>query len=94
MSSLLVALARAAELLLHEFRAEELANTTWAFSKVDQSNEKLFAAFVSAAKLRASEFSEQNLANAAWAFAKVTQCDGELFAVLARVGCWLSEFKP
>ena len=43
----------------------------WAFAKVDQLDEKLFAALALEAKRRSVEFNAQAVANMAWAFAKI-----------------------
>ena len=47
---LFAALARAAEQRMHEFNAQELANTAWAFGKLGQLDALLFAALAWAAE--------------------------------------------
>ena len=54
---------------MSEFNAQNIANTAWAFAKLGQLDEKLFAALAREAALRVSEFKAQNIANTAWAFA-------------------------
>ena len=72
---LLRTLARASEQRVHEFNAQGLTNTVWAFATVgktdEKSNEKLFAVFANAAEQRMGEFTAQALSNTAWAFAKI-----------------------
>ena len=58
---------------MSKLNAQNLVNTTWAFSTVAESDEKLFVAMARPAELRVSKFSAQNLANTAWAFAAVAQ---------------------
>ena len=62
---LFTALARAAELLLSEFNAQNLANTAWAFATVKQSDEKLFTVLARAAERQVVDFNEQDFANTA-----------------------------
>ena len=52
---LFAALARAAKQCMGELVAQNLANTAWAFGKVDQANGLLFAALARAAKKRMGE---------------------------------------
>ena len=79
-----VALAGAAHRRVHEFNAQSLANTAWAFATADQSHALLFAALARAAQRRVGEFNAQNLANTVWAFATADQSDVLLFAALVR----------
>ena len=58
-------LAREACWRSSEFTAQNLANTTWAFATVNQSDEKLFTESARAAEPRLSEFDTQNLVNTA-----------------------------
>ena len=62
---LFTALARAAERQLGSFKAQELANTAWAFAKGVQANAYLFTVFARAARQNVGDFDEQNLANTA-----------------------------
>ena len=64
-----VALARAAERLLRDSSAQELADTAWASATAIQGDAPLFAALAWAAERRLGDFSAQQLANTAWAFA-------------------------
>ena len=57
------ALAREAERRVKEFIARDLANTAWAFAKVNLSNEKLFAALARDAEWWVQKFNVQGLAN-------------------------------
>ena len=66
-----------------EFDAQAIANTTWAFSKLDLLNKLLFAALVRAAERHMGEFNAQNIANTACAFATLFELDEPLFAALA-----------
>lgn len=60
----LVALVMVAVQLIAQFDAQTLANTAWAFTTVDRSDELLFLAMAKAAEWRMGEFSMQGLANA------------------------------
>ena len=80
---LFTALARAA-LRTSEFTRQGIANTAWAFAKLGQLDEMLFAALAGAALLRMSEFNTHNIANTAWAFAKLGQSDKMLFVALEK----------
>ena len=62
---LFTVLARAVKWQLGSFKTQELANTAWAFAKVSQSDEKLFAAFATKAERRVRGFNAQDLANTA-----------------------------
>ena len=85
---LFTALARAAERRMCEFKAQELANTAWAFATASQPDTSLFTALARAAEWRMCEFKAQELANAAWAFATAGQLDASLFTALARAAKW------
>ena len=65
-----------------EFIAQDLANTVWAFTEADQSDELLFAVLARAAERRLREFNVQNLANMAWAFAKAGWADAPLLSTI------------
>ena len=54
---------------MHEFNAQEVANTAWSFAILGQSGALLSAALARAAERRTHEFNAQGLANAVWAFA-------------------------
>ena len=62
-------LAREAERRMHEFNAQDLANTAWAFGTLGQLDALLFAALARVAERHMHEFNAQNLANTVWAFA-------------------------
>ena len=64
-----------AERHLDKFRAQELANTAWAFATVGQPDKQLFKALARMAEQRLDKFNAQALANMAWAFARVGQRD-------------------
>ena len=57
------------------FNAQELANTSWAFARVNLSDENLFAAVARAAERRVHKFNVQNLSNTPWAFATTKAMD-------------------
>ena len=61
----------AAEWRIREFKAQEIANTAWAFATVGLSDENLFAALAMAGAQRVWDFKPQDLTNTAWAFARV-----------------------
>ena len=50
LGALIAALARAAERCMHEFNAQDIANTAWAFGKLGQLDALLFAALARAAE--------------------------------------------
>ena len=52
-----------AELLVNQFYAQDLANTTWAFATVGQKDELLFNALARMAERRLDQFNAQDLAN-------------------------------
>jgi len=66
------ALAMAVERRLCKFNEQHLANTTWAFARVNYQDETRFAALAVEVKRRLSKFNEQGLANTAWAFGERT----------------------
>ena len=68
-------MGRAAEQRVNDFNMQDLANTTWAFVMVGQSDAQLFAALARAVEQRVSDFNMQDLANTAWAFATAGQLD-------------------
>ena len=53
-----------------DFKAQNLANTVWAFATLDQNDSSFYTALATAAYLRMGDFDAQNLANTAWAFAR------------------------
>ena len=61
--------ASVAQRRVGEFKAQNLANTAWAFATADQSDAPLFALVARKAQRRVGEFNAQGLANTAWAFA-------------------------
>ena len=65
LGALFQALARAAELHVGDFKAQELANIAWAFATACQSDAPLFAALARAAEQRVGDFKTQGLANTA-----------------------------
>ena len=65
-----------------EFKAQELANTAWAYATtVWQSAKQQFMVLVDAVQRRVGEFNGQDIANTAWAFATMKQSDGQVFLV-------------
>ena len=80
-----MAMARAAERCMSDFKAQELANTAWAFAKAGQSDVQLFVAMASEVKRLMDNFSAQELVNIAWAFVTVGPLEDQQMQV-ARVG--------
>jgi len=66
-----------------DFKAQDLANTAWAFSAVGCSDTQLFMTLVRVTEQNVGDFTAQNLTNAAWSFAMVGRSDALLFLVLA-----------
>ena len=64
---LFVALAKAAEQRVHEFKPQGLANTVWALATATHTDAPLLAASTRAAERRGCKFTPQELANTAWA---------------------------
>ena len=56
MTALLEALVAAATQQMGNFNRQDLANTAWAFAKVDHKDEQLFAALAAAAKQQMGNF--------------------------------------
>ena len=67
-----------------DFKAQELANTAWAFATVGKSDAQLFTALARVAERHVGDCNAQNLVNTAWAFATVGKSDAQLFTALAR----------
>ena len=67
---LFVALARAAERRLSEFKPQNVANTAWAFAIVNYRDEKLFAALARAAARRLSDYNPSLIQMALCAFSR------------------------
>merc|ERR1711924_157377 len=67
-----------------DFKAQELAITTWAFVTVGQPAARLFTALARAAEQHLSDLAPQTLANTAWSFATVGHPEAQLFMALAR----------
>lgn len=72
--SLFVALAKAAERRMGDFKSQGLANMVWAFATAVHRlhrrwDAQLFAALAGAAERHMEEFTPQELVNTAWAFA-------------------------
>ena len=78
----------AAEQCRKEFKAQAMSNILWAFAKLGETNELLFAALARAAEHRLwlCEFNSQEISNMAWAFASMNQWDviELLYAAFAR----------
>jgi hypothetical protein len=74
------------ELRLSNFNLKEVANTAWAFARVNYRDRKLFAVFSIEAKWRLREFNPQNDASTAWAFATLNYPDETFFAACT-IGC-------
>ena len=92
---LFIALARAAERRVSDFKPQNLANTAWAFATLGQSDAPLFAALARAAERRMGDLKPQELANTAWAFARAALWDAAFFSVLARAAeRRAGEFSP
>ena len=63
---------------MRDFKAQNLANTAWAFAKVGHNEERLltwFTALAAAAKRCMGDFKSQELANTAWTFATLGHKD-------------------
>ena len=65
------AVARRALEILGEFNAQELANTVWAFAKLEAHDDALLEAVAPRALEILDQFNAQELANTWWAFAKL-----------------------
>ncbi len=61
---------------------QHLANTAWAFAKVDHYSKRLFDALKEESIRQISGFNPQNLANTAWAFASIDHYSERLFDAL------------
>lgn len=59
------ALAIAAEQLVGDMNAQDIASTIWAFATVNQYEKKLFTALTRAADRRVGDFNAEDLANTA-----------------------------
>ena len=68
---------------LSKFNAQNLANTAWAFARLEHPAPALFEALAAESAGRLAEFNAQNLANTAWAFAAAGHQAPELFEQLA-----------
>ncbi|KAJ1446586.1 hypothetical protein M885DRAFT_244102 [Pelagophyceae sp. CCMP2097] len=55
---------------LGRFNSQELANTVWAFAKVDYKDQSLFDAVATEALKKVAQFNAQELANTVWAYSK------------------------
>ena len=75
--------AGVAQRRVDEFKAQNLANTAWAFATADQSDAPLFALVGRVARQSLGEFNAEDLANTAWAFVTADELDA---LPLARVG--------
>ena len=83
---LFVALARAAETRVSDFKAQEIANASWVYATSGQmDNMQLGMALARAAERLVDDFNVQNLANMAWEYARAGRLDVQLFMALARV---------
>eukprot|EP00746_Dinoflagellata_sp_MGD_P128798 gnl/MRDRNA2_/MRDRNA2_63085_c0_seq1.p1 gnl/MRDRNA2_/MRDRNA2_63085_c0~~gnl/MRDRNA2_/MRDRNA2_63085_c0_seq1.p1 ORF type:complete len:101 (+),score=22.19 gnl/MRDRNA2_/MRDRNA2_63085_c0_seq1:155-457(+) len=83
---MMTALARAAELCIDDSDVQNLANLAWAFAKVRQPAELLFAMVARAAERYIPVFTQQNLANIAWSFATASCSFAILLQRLAMAG--------
>ena len=72
---LFMALARAADWCMGDFKAQDLANTAWAFATMGHSEIQLFRVLATAVVLRVGDFKAQEFANTAWAFVTAGQPD-------------------
>jgi len=92
---LLQSIASAAMPKIADFVPQGLANTLWAFSRLDFNDLPLIRAISSAARSRIGEFSSQNLSNTAWALASMGSQDEPLLASIASSALQLiTELSP
>jgi hypothetical protein len=63
---------------------KELANTAWAFARVNHEAPSLFDAIARATQARIGDFNPQALANTAWAFATLNHEAQLLFEAIAK----------
>jgi hypothetical protein len=93
---LFVAGAEAAPARLHEFNAQDIANTAWAYATARQVHPALLDAIAKAAEARLKrDFRPQHFSNTAWAFATVHHSAPALFEAIAEASLpRLSDFKP
>ena len=75
--------------ILGEFDAQGLANTVWAFAKLEMKEEALMKAVARRALEILEEFNAQNLATMVWAFAKLRVKHAELLRAVASFGATL-----
>eukprot|EP00747_Dinoflagellata_sp_TGD_P133781 gnl/TRDRNA2_/TRDRNA2_175252_c23_seq11.p2 gnl/TRDRNA2_/TRDRNA2_175252_c23~~gnl/TRDRNA2_/TRDRNA2_175252_c23_seq11.p2 ORF type:complete len:101 (+),score=16.54 gnl/TRDRNA2_/TRDRNA2_175252_c23_seq11:243-545(+) len=75
-------LALAAECRTCEFHEQNLANLSWAYARVKQTDGSLFRALT--VHRRMGELKAQSIANTAWAFTTRGHLDVSLFNELAR----------
>ncbi|KAJ1446521.1 hypothetical protein M885DRAFT_577512 [Pelagophyceae sp. CCMP2097] len=80
---LFAAVSLHAPLKISNFKAQELANTVWAFAKEGTVAEDFYNAVGDESVLKISKFNHQDLANTAWAFASAKVSAPELFEAVA-----------
>ena len=66
-----------------DFKAQELANTAWAFAAAAQADASLFGMLAKVAEQRMGDFGGQQVTNTLWAFATAGQSDASLYMALA-----------
>ncbi|KAJ1622417.1 hypothetical protein T492DRAFT_582321, partial [Pavlovales sp. CCMP2436] len=80
---------------LGEFNAQGLANTAWAYAKLNTPAPRLFEAIAHESEQRVVSFKPQELANTAWAFATLGTPAPQLFGAIARASeQHIGSFKP
>ena len=81
--------ARVAQRRVGEFKAQDLANTAWAFATADQSDTPLFVLVAREAQRRVGEFNAQDLAHSFAAL--LTECEQRQLAAFSQL---LSASRP
>merc|ERR1712224_227507 len=76
-------LAAKARAQLLDYEAQDLANTAWAFSKMENAHLPLLKAISAEAIRKLAQFATQNISNTAWAFSALALQDPPLFAAIA-----------
>eukprot|EP00747_Dinoflagellata_sp_TGD_P119515 gnl/TRDRNA2_/TRDRNA2_173026_c9_seq1.p1 gnl/TRDRNA2_/TRDRNA2_173026_c9~~gnl/TRDRNA2_/TRDRNA2_173026_c9_seq1.p1 ORF type:complete len:107 (+),score=25.46 gnl/TRDRNA2_/TRDRNA2_173026_c9_seq1:41-361(+) len=77
-------LAKAALPKVADFKAQNLANSAWAFATTNRSGSLLFKVLAAASWRHFDDFQQQDLSNTSWAFSTQGYLDESLFGVLAR----------
>jgi len=88
-------LAAQAVRTIHDFNAQALCNTAWAFATAGHAAPELFEALADQVVRQADELNPQGLSNLLWAFATVGHKAPTLFEVLAgKVARCIHELSP